>query len=157
MRNQLVILSLILVDLSRTIYSETCPLDSNSQCVQYSVTDCTHRDCTNLATCLNCPLNPATCEYGSTIDVQCTFNATCANVASDKNKTITKTVVCQYCYQTPRWLHRCTPRRGCDSTGARRFVNTTCTVDEAIVCIGSRAFHKRVVCNWTRATDGRRP
>jgi hypothetical protein len=46
-------------------------------------------------------------------------------------------------------MHICTPMTTCKKDSWQRLHKVNCTVDEHVVCLGNRFFHKRVKCNWT--------
>ena len=57
--------------------------------------------------------------------------------------------VCRFCYQAPDYMHMCTPMTSCRRDSHQRLYRVNCTVEDHVVCLGSRAFYKRVECNWT--------
>jgi hypothetical protein len=57
--------------------------------------------------------------------------------------------ICRFCYQTPDWMHICTPNTLCKRDSWIRLHKVNCTVRDDVVCLGSRTFYKRVECNWT--------
>lgn len=59
------------------------------------------------------------------------------------------TGVCRFCYQTPEWMHVCTPMTSCKKSSWVRLHKVNCTVQDNVVCLGNRAFNKRIECNWT--------
>lgn len=91
---------------------------------------------------MTCDSLPPYCVYGAYYNINCTD--TC-------NTRFIRSIMCRYCYQTDIWEHNCTYRMNCLTPGSpRNFYKTNCTVNNQIICLGSRNFHKRLRCNWTK-------
>ncbi|KAI6241323.1 TM2 domain-containing protein [Aphelenchoides fujianensis] len=103
---------------------------------------CSLVDCTEHGTCLSCDF-PPDCRAGETVEVNCTTNAACSRPVSLK-----KEAVCRYCWQTEEHEHDCDQLRNCSTIDVRPL-RTTCRVKPHVVCMGHRAFHKNVPCDWT--------
>ncbi|XP_033107953.1 TM2 domain-containing protein 3-like [Anneissia japonica] len=116
-----------------------CQKDWNKNCEEVSG-DCL--DCTFLKNCI----------YGKTYNVTCTpLNGV---ICIKESEDIKKNMICRYCYQTPDWLHQCTPPKNenepCKvAASPLEYVIVNCTVNDDVICLGHRQFHKRVPCNWT--------
>ncbi|CAG0915387.1 unnamed protein product [Notodromas monacha] len=104
-------------------------------------------DCKQLpAKCLQCSFNRS-CVYGAEVNVSC---IPLLGVECEGQRPFTATTICQYCYQTPSWQHRCIKDANCDVVSApREKYRTNCTVDPNVICMGLRTFPKNVLCNWT--------
>ncbi len=120
--------------------------------------------------CMDCSIdrNPqsADCIYGDPIETICNVkNFTYCQVIFQKifhlksifyyklslkgQRSFKLNGVCRFCYQTPEWMHICNPVLGCKRNSWIRLYKVNCTVDEHVVCLGSRTFYKNVECNWT--------
>ena len=64
-------------------------------------------------------------------------------------KSFEKEGICRFCYQTPDWMHICTPNTHCKRDSWIRLHKVNCTVRDDVICLGSRTFYKKVECNWT--------
>lgn len=97
------------------------------------------------------------CSYKEEVKVRCWrhlgpgYKYEESSDSYDLEQTETYTGVCQYCYQTPDFLHSCEPIRNCSVTASppNRLVRTICRVPPDTVCMGKRNFYKKVPCNWT--------
>ncbi|XP_071965100.1 TM2 domain-containing protein C41D11.9-like [Antedon mediterranea] len=117
----------------------TCQKNANVNCKDVNVD------------CVQCKLNRS-CVYGRTYNVNCSV---LDGVICEGSRDFTKETVCRYCYQTPNWLHECTPAKNdiepCRvASSPLEYVIVNCTVNDDVICLGHRQFHKRVPCNWTR-------
>ena len=100
--------------------------------------------------CIDCSIdqNPksADCVYGQPIETNCTVKSF-AKCQGDRGFNLSG--VCRFCYQTPAWMHVCTPMTSCKRDSHVRLYKVNCTVEEHVVCLGNRLFSKNVECNWT--------
>uniref|UniRef100_A0A914XCG8 TM2 domain-containing protein n=1 Tax=Plectus sambesii TaxID=2011161 RepID=A0A914XCG8_9BILA len=106
---------------------------------------CSKHDCLNYASCLYC--NFPKCKYGASISVNCTTKNEC-----NEHHSLTRLTTCRYCYQTEEWEHECDPVRvNCSVTAAppKHLIRTVCRVKPNVICMGRRAFYKKMRCNWT--------
>jgi hypothetical protein len=51
--------------------------------------------------------------------------------------------ICRFCYQTPDYMHICTPITKCKRDSSVRLVKVNCTVYDNVICLGSRSFFKK--------------
>lgn len=84
------------------------------------------------------------------------MNATC-EVVNDKvqcmgNTTFTRPYICRYCFLTEHWEHDCVQKSSCIS---HQLYRTNCTVNNDVICLGTRSFHKNIKCNFTRGVKYR--
>ncbi|KAI8489213.1 TM2 domain-containing protein 3 [Branchiostoma belcheri] len=110
----------------------TCP--SNARCSVLA------------AQCVTCTYN-SSCVYGTDITLQCQVRDGIQCVGPTA---FTRSMKCQFCYQTADTEHDCTHSTDCKviSTPRERF-QANCTVKEYIFCFGARTFPKSLECNWT--------
>jgi len=102
------------------------------------------------AACLSCQLN-CSCVYGETLTARCQPRAGVAcRPDGGSGQLVTRSATCQYCWQTPHWQHECTASAHCQATATpRKHYIANCSVAADVVCLGSRRFLKRRVCDWT--------
>ncbi|XP_073971892.1 TM2 domain-containing protein 3 almondex [Rhodnius prolixus] len=94
--------------------------------------------------CIKCSMNES-CVYGRPTTVKCKPLFNC-NGSND----IEKTFICQYCYQTERWEHKCVRKARCNSASSpRSYYRTNCSVHDHVMCLGRRMFARNLPCNWT--------
>ncbi|XP_065172759.1 TM2 domain-containing protein almondex-like [Atheta coriaria] len=107
-----------------------------------------HENCEQVSGfCLSCDMN-STCIYGQKLNATC--NVPNGIICMTGKKTFEKEYICRYCYQTEPWEHTCDWKASCNSVAINRSQYTTnCTVNDNIICLGSRTFNKNVYCNWT--------
>ncbi|CAG0898218.1 unnamed protein product [Darwinula stevensoni] len=99
-----------------------------------------------MADCFECQFNTS-CVYGAMVSVICTPKPA---VSCTGNQTLEREFVCQYCYQTPGYLHDCSGMVSCNAaTSPRQMYRANCTVKRDVLCLGRRTFPKNVPCNWT--------
>lgn len=44
---------------------------------------------------------------------------------------------CKFCYQTPEWMHICTPNITCKYNNKNRLIKTNCTIKDTYHCLGN--------------------
>jgi len=95
--------------------------------------------------CIQCDFNN-TCVYGRNTSVSCQPKPQ-VDCVGERN--FSRLHNCQYCYQTPHWLHVCTHNTTCRVNFPPEKYQANCSVKEDVVCLGQRRFHKLLPCNWT--------
>ncbi|XP_071480156.1 TM2 domain-containing protein 3-like [Diadema antillarum] len=98
------------------------------------------------AECLNCSFDES-CVYGRVYNTTCMPKQGLDCIGS---LPIEKSYQCRYCYQTETWQQSCTPANNCQVYACpKQFIRVNCTVDDDVLCLGSRNFYRRKPCNWT--------
>jgi hypothetical protein len=100
--------------------------------------------------CMRCAIDKspqsADCVYGEILETECTVSG---HIECQGERKFKVAGVCRFCYQTPDWMHVCTPMTDCKKSSWVRLYKVNCTVQDNVVCLGNRAFNKRIECNWT--------
>lgn len=100
--------------------------------------------------CLKCSIDrdpsAANCVYGEFLETDCSVDQ---SIECMGPRAFKRAGICRFCYQTPDWMQVCTPMTTCWKSDWIRLHTVNCTVEESVVCLGNRAFNKRVECNWT--------
>lgn len=105
-------------------------------------------ECDKLGTeCLSCQCS-LECQYGSEATAVCQAPK---EIECLGPRTFDRKFICQYCYQSDPVHHSCEENVNCDSVADpfRRSFVSNCTVDNVLICLGRRHFHKQKPCNWT--------
>ncbi len=89
----------------------------------------------------------ADCVYGDFLETECRVDR--VDIECQGKRTFKVAGVCRFCYQTPDWMHVCTPMTECKKSSWVRLHKVNCTVQDNVLCLGNRAFNKRIECNWT--------
>lgn len=99
---------------------------------------------------LNCSLN-YDCIYGAEEISRCRMlNGTCLNDLNRSVSTFERRYICRYCFLTPLDDLACTSNIACRRQQNFNRYKANCTVaDETQLCLGPRAFHRNIECNWT--------
>ncbi|KAK4884185.1 hypothetical protein RN001_000456 [Aquatica leii] len=105
------------------------------------------KDCINLhPPCISCDMN-TNCIYGNEMNVTCNVHLL---VQCKGSRSLQKSMLCRYCYQTEPWEHTCELKANCNSAATpKAYYRTNCTVNNDVLCLGHRTFFKNVRCNWT--------
>lgn len=105
---------------------------------------------------LNCSeTSSIDCVYGEPISVNCSvrewtdYADYISTVACEGERSFVRSGTCRFCYQTPEWMHICTPHLNCRRESAKRLYKVNCTVPHDVLCLGTRTFFKNAPCNWT--------
>ncbi|XP_038069226.1 TM2 domain-containing protein 3-like isoform X2 [Patiria miniata] len=103
--------------------------------------------CSDLSVdCLDCELN-SLCIYGQEDNVTC-VPKTGVNCTGDIM--FMKTFGCRYCYQSDASEHTCTPTTNCRvNSNPPAMIKVNCSINQDVLCLGQRKFHRRNRCNWT--------
>ncbi|XP_046999474.1 TM2 domain-containing protein almondex [Schistocerca americana] len=152
----LILLSLLLKGVKQSQTDEDVAKDKTPQAPEKKAEDCpSNVECTKLGgACIDCePFDYNSCIYGEKVNVTCRPKENVDCISNNAgNKSFERTMVCQFCYQTEPWEHKCTYKANCKSVGSPRFKSyyrTNCSVNSDIICFGNRNFEKNVPCNWT--------
>lgn len=106
--------------------------------------------CSSLpAVCLHCDFNTS-CTYGQPTITTCQPRE---GVVCQGETRFNVTMNCRYCYQTATDQYTCTT---CNTMLRRaELYSANCTVDNNVLCMGRRKFHKKLRCKWTNGTSWR--
>lgn len=100
--------------------------------------------------CIKCSIDrdpsAANCVYGEFLETNCSVDQ---SIECMGPRAFKRAGICRFCYQTPDWMQVCTPMTTCWKSDWIRLHTVNCTVEDSVVCLGNRAFNKRVECNWT--------
>ncbi|CDW61369.1 TM2 domain containing protein, partial [Trichuris trichiura] len=124
------------------------PKELNAQSVELSRLCQTNKPCSELpASCLDCTFPPG-CSYGEKVVVVCkpSINTTCTGETE-----VVRTTECRSCFLVHSSNHICEPVFNCSVYAAppNDMIPTLCHVNDETICLGRRAFYKKVRCNWT--------
>ncbi|CAG7835268.1 unnamed protein product [Allacma fusca] len=96
--------------------------------------------------CINCNFDEVAnyCEYGENVLMSCNVSQ---NVVCKGDRSFSKTISCQYCYQTPLTQQICGGYTTCNAA-PRNYFKANCTVLPNVLCLGNRSFSRNLPCNW---------
>jgi len=121
---------------------------SSIPCFSQIVSNSSSMNCSDVsASQLECDFD-CNCNYGTLTIANC---SAWASIDCSGNKTFQRSLICQFCFQSPTSQYYCSSNSSCYSVRNDWYVSN-CTVLDDFLCIGPRSFGRNVKCNFVGNT-----